>query len=222
MKLTWSAGGWTFPVGNMAFFALLSTMPAQATFESLSGNAPASHHHVLPIFGQKVSFNLPQGWKKAHFEEHSDMVTAEFVPEQEALSQWSSLFCVQGFKGMASNVSPERFLDAMAQTYESSCQGEVIYQKLGDTQVDGREGYHAILGCTTMPNVHGAYQAETISSYTTEPKGEIGHYTVVSGDVDLYLLHKSIRGAVFDASKPPLHAESSSEFMSAVTPFSLH
>lgn len=200
--------------------SLIGSESVEAKLDMPRHESSASHSHVLPVFSQQLGFNLPEGWRKAYHEERAGMFMAEFVPEQEALNQWSALFCVQGFKDMAESVSPEQFLDAMAETYQASCDGEVVYQKLGDTQVDGHDGFQAILGCTTMPNVHGATQFNPMA-FTSHPQGEIGYYTVVSGDKDLYLLHKSMRGEVFSADKPPLQAANSADFISALAPFSL-
>lgn len=200
--------------------SLIGSESVEAKLDMPRHESNASHSHVLPVFSQQLGFNLPEGWRKAYHEERAGMFMAEFVPEQEALNQWSALFCVQGFKDMAESVSPEQFLDAMAETYQASCDGEVVYQKLGDTQVDGHDGFQAILGCTTMPNVHGATQFNP-TAFTSHPQGEIGYYTVVSGDKDLYLLHKSMRGEVFSADKPPLQAANSADFISALAPFSL-
>ncbi|ABK49696.1 MULTISPECIES: hypothetical protein [Shewanella] len=200
--------------------SLIGSESVEAKLDMPRHESSASHSHVLPVFSQQLGFNLPEGWRKAYHEERAGMFMAEFVPEQEALNQWSALFCVQGFKDMAESVSPEQFLDAMAETYQASCDGEVVYQKLGDTQVDGHDGFQAILGCTTMPNVHGATQFNP-TAFTSHPQGEIGYYTVVSGDKDLYLLHKSMRGEVFSADKPPLQAANSADFISALAPFSL-
>lgn len=206
--------------GILILCGLIGSESVEAKLDMPLVESGASHTHVLPIFSQKLGFSLPTGWRQAYHEERAGMFIAEFVPEQEALNQWSALFCVQGFKDMAESVSPEQFLDAMAETYQASCDGEVIYQKLGDTQVDGHKGFQAILGCTTMPNVHGATQFNS-SAFTSPPQGEIGYYTVVSGSKDLYLLHKSMRGEVFLADKPPLQAANSADFISALAPFSL-
>lgn len=200
--------------------SLIGSESVEAKLDMPRHESSASHSHLLPVFSQQLGFNLPEGWRKAYHEERAGMFMAEFVPEQEALNQWSALFCVQGFKDMAESVSPEQFLDAMAETYQASCDGEVVYQKLGDTQVDGHDGFQAILGCTTMPNVHGATQFNP-TAFTSHPQGEIGYYTVVSGDKDLYLLHKSMRGEVFSADEPPLQAANSADFISALAPFSL-
>ena len=206
--------------GILMLCGLIGSESVEAKLDMPLVESGASHTHVLPIFSQKLGFSLPTGWRQAYHEERAGMFTAEFVPEQEALNQWSALFCVQGFKDMAESVSPEQFLDAMAETYQASCDGEVIYQKLGDTQVDGHKGFQAILGCTTMPNVHGATQFNS-SAFTSHPQGEIGYYTVVSGSKDLYLLHKSMRGEVFLADKPPLQVANSADFISALAPYTL-
>mgnify|MGYP007025808314 CR=1 FL=1 len=114
--------------------SLIGSEPVQATLDMPRSESGAAHTHVLPVFGQQLGFNLPAGWKQAYHEEQAGMFMAEFVPEQEALTQWSALFCVQGFKDMAESISPERFLDAMAETYKSTCDGEVVYQKLGESR----------------------------------------------------------------------------------------
>lgn len=206
--------------GILMLCGLIGSESVEAKLDMPLVESGAPHTHVLPIFSQKLGFSLPTGWRQAYHEERAGMFMAEFVPEQEALNQWSALFCVQGFKDMAESVSPEQFLDAMAETYQASCDGEVIYQKLGDTQVDAHKGFQAILGCTTMPNVHGATQFNS-SAFTSPPQGEIGYYTVVSGSKDLYLLHKSMRGEVFLADKPPLQVANSADFISALAPYTL-
>lgn len=221
MKLALSARvGVIQGISVLLLCGLMGSESAQATLDKPRGGDYASHSHVLPVFGQQLGFNLPSGWKQAHYEERDGVFMAEFVPELEALNQWNTLFCVQGFKGMAESASPKQFLDAMAEAYQAACDGEVVYQKLGATQVDGHEGFQAILGCTTMPHVHGATQFNP-SAFTSNPQGEIGYYTVVSGKKDLYLLHKSMRGDVFSADKPPLQAANSADFISALGPFSL-
>ena len=191
-----------------------------AELETVKPDPNKQHQHQLPVFEQTVGFNLPKGWKQAYHEQQAGMFTAEFIPEQEALTHWSSLFCVQGFKGLADSVEPEQFLDSMAETYKHSCQGEVIYQKLGSTDVDGLDAYHGILGCTKMPDQHKA-DIVNKEAYRSTPQGEIGHYTVVSGSKDVYLLHKSMRGDVFAADAPPLKADNHDAFIAAMVPFNV-
>lgn len=176
--------------------------------------------HELAIFSQEVSFNLPKGWKLAFNEQQAGMYAAEFVPSSQQLRSWSSMFCVQGFEGLSENIQPEAFLDSLATAYRETCEGEVIYNKLGESEVDGLEGFSAILGCTRMPDTHKATRL-TATGTASVPQGEIGHYTAISGVDDLYLLHQSKRGDVFSADKPPLESLNHREFMSAISPLRL-
>ncbi|WP_049772134.1 hypothetical protein [Shewanella sediminis] len=181
---------------------------------------PIGISHKLPIFSQEVSFNLPGEWKLAFNKQQAGMYAAEFVPSGQQLRAWSSLFCVQGFEGLSENIEPEAFLDSLATAYAETCEGEVIYNKLGETEVDSLEGFSAILGCTRMPDTHKATRL-TANGKTSVPQGEIGHYTAISGVDDLYLLHQSKRGDLFSVDNPPLESLNHREFMSAISPLRL-
>lgn len=176
--------------------------------------------HRLPIFSQEVSFNLPKEWKLAFNEQQAGMYAAEFVPSGQELRSWSAMFCVQGFEGLSEKIEPEVFLDSLAAAYRETCEGEVIYNKLGESEVDGLEGFSAILGCTRMPDTHKATRF-TATGITSVPQGEIGHYTAISGVDDLYLLHQSKRGDLFSVDKPPLESLNHTGFMSAISPLRL-
>lgn len=176
--------------------------------------------HELAIFSQEVSFNLPKEWKLAFNEQQAGMYAAEFVPANEDLRAWSEMFCVQGFEGLSENIQPEALLDSLATAYRETCEGEVIYNKLGETEVDGLDGFSAILGCTRMPDTHKATRL-TATGIVSVPQGEIGHYTAISGVDDLYLLHQSQRGDVFSTDKSPLESLNHREFMSAISPLRL-
>ncbi|WP_119968391.1 hypothetical protein [Shewanella japonica] len=161
----------------------------------------------LSIFSNKVSFVLPTGWKMAFNAERGTMYKAEFVPAGESLSDWSDLFCIQGFEGLADNIESAQFLDNFADTYQQSCQGEVVYNQLGMTQIGGKEAYHGIIGCTAMKNLYGG-------ATSRKQQGEIGYYAVIKDTDDLYLMHKSMRGSVFSQSNPPLNASNHRDFIS--------
>ncbi len=176
--------------------------------------------HELPIFSQQVSFNLPKGWKLAFNEQQAGMYAAEFVPANQELRAWSSMFCVQGFEGLSENIQPEEFLDSLATAYRETCEGDVIYTKLGENEVDGLEGFSAILGCTRMPDTHKTTRL-TATGTASVQQGEIGHYTAISGVEDLYLLHQSKRGDVFSSDKPPLESLNHRAFMAAISPLRL-
>ena len=168
----------------------------------------------LTDFARKFGVLPPLEWKLAFHEVQGEMCMAEFIPMNETLNDWSGLVCMQGFKGLAEDIEPERFLDTMAETYRKNCEGELVYQQLGSLKVDGLEAVHGLLGCTNMPNIHHASIFNN-ESYVTAPKGEMGYYTVVAGEEDLYLIHKSMRVDVFRADNPPITATNYREFMTA-------
>ncbi|WP_065204426.1 hypothetical protein [Shewanella woodyi] len=211
--------------GGIELLAAVVLISAMVTPSALGGGSAGlagsiAHNHKLSIFDQKLSFTLPEDWKLAFSEKQNTMFSAEFTPVSDELRDWSSLFCVQGFKGLADSFSPETFLDSIAATYEESCTGEITYQKLGESDIDGYSGFTAIIGCSHMPNTHKATQFNA-KSYSSDPKGEIGHYTAISGEQDMYLLHQSMRGEVFNAETPPLEPANYREFMATIAPYGL-
>jgi hypothetical protein len=175
----------------------------------------------LPIFNQELSFYLPHDWTLVFSQIEGGMFTAEFLPENEALQNWSSMLCIQGFKGLSANIEPRDFLDTMAEAYRENCHGEVLYERVEDEFINGHETASAIMGCTQMPNTHlNELQANAYKE--VEHLGEIGHYTAVKGKKDLYLIHKSMRGEAFTSKSVPIGKTNYREFMSAITPFKLN
>ncbi|PKG56219.1 hypothetical protein CXF83_06735 [Shewanella sp. Choline-02u-19] len=175
----------------------------------------------LPIFSQKLSFYLPHDWKLAFSQSEDGMFTAEFLPKNEQLRNWSSMVCIQGFKDLSANIEPSDFLDTMAEAYRDNCYGDVLYERVDDEFIDGHQTASAIMGCTRMPNTHlNGLQANVYKAL--EHLGEIGHYTAVKGENDLYLIHKSMRGEEFTSTSAPVERANYREFMSAITPFKLN
>ncbi|AZG72325.1 hypothetical protein [Shewanella livingstonensis] len=166
----------------------------------------------LTSLSAKFGFLPPLDWKLAFSDKRGDMTMAEFIPANESLNDWSSLVCMQGFKGLANDVEPERFLDSMAATYQEHCQGQVVYQQLGRSEVGELEAVHGLLGCTSMPNIHQSLAAVE-EPYITSPQGEMGYFTVISDDENVYLIHKSIRTAVFTIDTVPITIDNYRDFM---------
>lgn len=165
--------------------ALLCTTNMSNASEPLPASSTA---HQLTIFKQQLGLHFPTDWRLAYSEQSGNMFSAEFVPQQEMLTSWSSLYCIQGFKGMADGIEPEEFLDTFAANYQQVCEGEMQYNKLGATQIEGKESFSAMLTCSKMPHTHKGKSGQGVGM------GEIGHYTVISGSEDLFLLHQSARG----------------------------
>ncbi|MGS0682099.1 hypothetical protein ACVBIL_13135 [Shewanella sp. 125m-7] len=175
----------------------------------------------LAIFSQTFNFSLPLDWKLAFTNQQDDMFSAEFVPASQTLQTWSSMLCVQGFKGLTEDISPQAFLQTMAEVYFESCQGESVFEALASEPLNDHQTASAIIGCTNMPNSHiNSVQGIAYGKVLTQ--GEIGHYTAVRGEQDLYLIHKSIRGEVFTKENPPIKAQNYQEFLSTIMPLSLY
>ncbi|MGS0674880.1 hypothetical protein [Shewanella sp. 125m-1] len=191
----------------------------------LSDEAVTAHVDKTPkqlaIFSQTFNFSLPLDWKLAYSNQQETMFSAEFVPASQALQTWSSMLCVQGFKGIAEDVSPQKFLETMAEVYFDSCQGETVFETLQSEPLNGHEAASAIIGCTKMPNSH-IKSVAGIAYDEVQTLGEIGHYTAIRGKLDLYLIHKSIRGDAFSKENPPIKAQNQQEFLSSITPLSLY
>ncbi|MCL1079231.1 hypothetical protein D5R81_15020 [Parashewanella spongiae] len=167
---------------------------------------------TLDIFSQPVSFNIPQNWKQTREDQLADMYSAEFIPNNEKMSQWSELICIQGFKNISDDLTSETFLESLASTYKEHCNGEVVFESLGDIKVNNYSGSHGLIGCTRMPNIH------TISigrpqQFVSKPQGEMGYYTALTRDSQVILLHKSMRGKVFSPNLPPLTKDNYATFV---------
>ncbi|ABV88523.1 hypothetical protein [Shewanella pealeana] len=199
------------------FLAIPSFWVSAGSAETQVAKAPKK----LAIFSQTLNFNLPLDWKLAYTQQQGTMYSAEFVPASEALHTWSSMLCVQGFKDVAQDVSPQAFLETMAAVYFERCQGETVLESLPSEPLNNHETASAIIGCTVIPNSH-LKSAAAIGTNKVVTQGEIGHYIVVRGKQDLYLIHKSIRGEAFTKQNPPIQAHNHQEFLSSITPLSLY
>ncbi|RPA63183.1 hypothetical protein EGC86_08875 [Shewanella frigidimarina] len=200
-----------FPSGASAI------SPALMTFDDVDNSSGAmvmsEDVQKLTALSAKFGFLPPLDWKLAFSDKRGDMTMAEFIPSNESLNDWSRLVCMQGFKGLANDVEPDQFLDSMAATYQENCEGKIVYQQLGSSKVGGLEAVHGLLGCTSMPNIHHS-SAVVEASYISRPQGEMGYFTVISDDENVYLIHKSIRTAIFTIETVPITIDNYRAFMS--------
>ncbi|QLE86550.1 hypothetical protein FLM48_16635 [Shewanella sp. Scap07] len=171
-----------FALSNAAAISIAQAEPATTAQDS-------PRVHELAVFEHPLSFHFPHNWRLAYSEHRGDMFSAEFVPNDEFLNKWSSLYCVQSFKNKANSINAEAFLDTFADNYRHSCQGEVNYNKIGSQVINGQPAFSALLSCSKMPLNHS-----TDGSFGQQSLSEIGHFTVVQGQQHLYLMHHSARG----------------------------
>ena len=201
----------TFFISFILFTASIFSLSASAN------QVDPSSTITLDIFSQPLSFDIPQSWKQTREDQLADMYSAEFIPNNENMSQWSELICIQGFRNVSDDLSSEMFLESFASTYKEHCKGEVVYEPLGDVEINGYQGSHGLLGCTRMPNSHTVnigHQQQFVST----PQGEMGHYTALIAEAQVILLHKSMRGKVFSPNLPPLTKDNYSSFIHTLFP----
>jgi len=161
---------------------------------------------VMPVYSQKVAFKMPASWKPAFQDEKQDITVAEFMPGNENKSTWTRMFSVQGFKGLASKVNSETFLNKLETNFKTSCGDRLVYEPLGAIMVDSYKAFGAILGCGKMPGTNWA---------------EVGFYLAIQGEKDIYLAHKSFRSEPFEPKKSPLTKATVASFMSDIMPIEL-
>ena len=203
--------------------ALVSLLPQLVMAnQGASSTAPVTMtQQQLAIFSQSLSFNLPANWKLAHSEQQQAMFSAEYLPQSQELQTWSSMLCIQGFKDLSEDISPQEFLNSMAGVYLESCQGDMVFEEVASDSINGHDTASAIIGCTKMPNSHVRDSNQSVFDAPVM-LGEIGYYTAIRGKQDLYLLHKSLRGETFTKSTPPINNSNSSEFLSDITPLNVY
>ncbi|MBM7072738.1 hypothetical protein JQC92_11960 [Shewanella sp. 202IG2-18] len=187
------------------------------SFSCLANFNPVEDRVTLNIFSLPLEVNVPSNWKQIRQDQLSNMYSAEFLPENETMNQWTQLICVQGFNNVSDSMSPETFLESFSLTYNEHCQGDIIFEPLGDIEVKGYKGTHGLLGCTKMPNTHTIQIGER-HSFVTKPQGEMGYYTVLMADNKLILFHKSIRNKVFSPNHPPFSRENYQAFVGEIFP----
>ncbi|QSX39977.1 hypothetical protein [Shewanella cyperi] len=170
----------------------------------------------LKVYDTVLNFQLPDNWRQVGTDELGGMFSAEFLPQEQRLADWTSLVCVQGFHGMGDRITPQAFFETFTNNYKANCLGEMVYEPLGALEMATGEqsGFQAILGCSRMPDTH--LHGEPSS------RGEIGYYAVLGGGEDLLLMHKSMRGLEFTAANVPLNGSNYREFIAPLQPIKLN
>lgn len=207
-----------FP-NNLVFATLIDSHDSAVVDRQYIDDVQVSEQNLInsvDIFSNTLQFTLPPNWQLAFSSSEKSMTTSEFISNQSSLGKWSEMICVQGFKRMGRHASPDVFFNEVVSAYKRNCQGELIYQPLGDTQFGEQAAYHALLGCSSLPDLHQS-TADHVS-LKTQLRGEMGYFAVVSLDDDLMMLHKSIRGVGFSSQSVPLTKANYLNFIAHLKP----
>ncbi|MGL1922708.1 MAG: hypothetical protein OCD03_16960 [Hyphomicrobiales bacterium] len=186
-----------------AAFVLSSGLIVQAADEKVVPEpAPIQQNFLtveVPIYSQKLRFKLPTDWKHANTSQNEKTYLIEFVPKGEGLSDWKNLFSLQGVKDFDPAIKPEDVANSVASSFAEICPKTVVFTKIGARFLNDQEAFLAIIGCADMP--------EDNPTGLKKGMAEISYYVFIKGKRDLYIAHKSIRGAGFTPDKFPPFVE---------------
>lgn len=168
---------------------------------------------VIPIFSQKIAFNLPTNWKAVFEDQQEGSYMIEFIPQEETIEQWKNLFTIQAFENLAGKTTPIDFLNGMAVRIKDACGEYAVFEQLGSMTVTNHQAYAVIMGCSNTPDAQGVF--------SEQGQSEFGYYLTIKGQSDFYLIHKLVRGNTFDVDKLPVNKGNAAEFISEFMPIDL-
>ena len=168
---------------------------------------------VIPVFSQKVSISLPTNWKAVYEDQQQGSYIIEFIPKEENIDNWKNLFTVQGFENIADKTTPIDFLNSIAFRLKQVCGDYASFEKLGPMNITGHNAFAVVMGCSRMP-VTNETSGENYQS-------ELGYYLSIQGKQDYYLVHKLVRGDVFDPKDAPINKDNAAAFLSEFMPIEL-
>ena len=200
---------------NFVFFITFSNVVSAAEVEPTDAIPEGfkSVVAVIPIYSQKVSFNLPTNWKAVFEDQQSGSYMIEFIPQGEVIDNWKNLFTVQGFENLADKTTPEGFLNAMAVRFQETCGEYSVFEKLGSMNITDHQAFAAIIGCSNIPDAEG--------NINKEGQSELGYYISIKGQYDYFLIHKSIKGDAFDTDELPINRSNAAAFISEFMPIDI-
>lgn len=168
---------------------------------------------VIPIYSQKVMHEIPVGWEPV-FENSTDQsYMLEFVPTGQTVDNWTSMFTVQGFKGLSAKTDPKKILTDIGTMHMKVCGEALVFELVDVAPINGHETQGAVIGCAKMPSTH--------PTGVKAGMAEVAYYIAIKGKHDLYTFHKSIRTEAFDPKQSPVTSANAAEFIAEFTPLKL-
>lgn len=167
-----------------------------------AADEPVAQTHIvaeIPIFAQKLRFKLPIDWQHAHTSQNEAAYLIEFIPQNEDLKSWTNLFSIQGIRDFDPLITPEQVAQSVATNFQKTCPDAMIYKNIGARVLDNHNAFLTVMGCSNIPADH--------SSGIKAGMSEITYYVFIKGSRDLYIAHKSVRGAGFSGDSLPTFVE---------------
>ncbi len=168
---------------------------------------------VVRVFSQVTSHGLPTGWKVGFRTETPAHFMLEFVPKDESVENWKTMFTLQGFRNLAEKTDAKTMLGLAGMQQKKVCGESLIFELIEEEPISGFPAQGAIIGCSKVPH--------DLSIGLKKGMAEIAYYIAVKGKKDIYLFHKGIRGKAFDKNNSPITKHNAKEFIKDFLPIQL-
>src|SRR5882757_515231 len=157
------------------YLAALGAMVASAA--SAEGPSPTAFQVISPIFGQLVSFSMPQVFVVIGENTNGPSYIREAVLKGETASRWTQMITVTGAKGLVANpkLSPEAFAASIAGGFKSACPDTFVAKGVGPAKFGDQDGYVALASCGSVVS---APDKHSETALVVAVKGSADYYTL--------------------------------------------
>jgi hypothetical protein len=138
---------------------------------------PAAFKVISPIFGQLVTFSMPQVFVVIGENTNGPSYIREAVLKGETADRWTQMITITGAKGLAANpkVTPEAFAASIAGGFKSACPDSFAAKGVGPIKFGDQDGYLALASCGSVVS---APDKHSETALVVAVKGNAAYYTL--------------------------------------------
>lgn len=168
---------------------------------------------IIPIFSQRIAFQLPVDWHPVFQDGNARFYIIEFTPRDQSIEDWREMITVQGFKGYAGQETASQVLDTIVNQIQLACPDTLIDKRLGATEIDGHQAQVALMGCGEMPT--------DMPTGLKAGQSEVAYYLSITGRQDHYVFQKATRGEALGSSDLPDTQQDANHLISRFEPIQI-
>jgi hypothetical protein len=156
-----------------AYLAILTAMLGSVA----SAEGPPAFKVISPIFGQLVTFSMPQAFVVIGENTNGPSYIREAVLKGETASRWTQMITVTGAKGLVANpkLTPETFAASIAGGFKSACPDTFTAKGVGPAKFGDQDGYVALASCGSVVS---AADKHSETALVVAVKGSADYYTL--------------------------------------------
>jgi hypothetical protein len=142
-----------------------------------SAEGPPAFKVISPIFGQLVTFSMPQAFVVIGENTNGPSYLREAVLKGETADRWTQMITVTGAKGLVANpkITPEAFAASIAGGFKSACPDTFAAKGIGAIKFGDQDGYVAIASCGSVVS---APDKHSETALVIAVKGNADYYTL--------------------------------------------